>query len=81
MIIEFEGNKNNDRYLEEGMVLISENDDIHLIIETENECFDVFDLETNTLRCFYSEEDFEEEYPTKKIYYRNEIKITLTKSN
>lgn len=75
MIIEIERNENNE-VLEEGMVLISEDDDIHLIVETED-CFNVFDLEDNVLRCFDDEEDFESEYPTKKVYAGDEIKIIL----
>lgn len=78
MIIEFERNENNE-VLEEGMVLISEDNDIHLIVETE-ECFNVFDLEDNVLRCFDDEDDFEIEYPTRKIYSGDEIKIILGRS-
>lgn len=79
MIIEFEGNQNRN-VLEEGMILVSERNDIHLIVETEDH-FHVFDLGANFLKCFNDEEDFEIEYPTKEIYFGDDIKIILSRYN
>lgn len=64
---------------EVGNVLVSEDKDIHLIVEHNNDpnSFVVFDLEKNVIRFYDSFEDFDEDFPTYKEYYPSEMTLHL----
>lgn len=79
MIVEFKKEIEKDFEIEVGNILVSEDNDVHLVIQNEMDCFEVFDLEENVSRFYTDAEDFDEDFPIKEEYYPNEIRLRLEK--
>lgn len=75
MLVQF---KNQDKFYGTiGNVLISENEDIHLIVENYKCHFDVFDLKKYEVNTYGSLENFQSYFKTKREIFENEMVVVL----